>query len=131
VAPGNWCPYRDLRTGRRRYPPALEALAMAFIFSPFLDASQMMTRIRLQERRPSAAQPRAVCVMYCPLCHSNNRAKFTTELMIHFSGFKQIDNPGVLTFPMVSICFDCGFSGFATSETQLQVLRNGIVAVAD
>jgi hypothetical protein len=38
------------RTGRRRYPPALEALAVVFIFFPFLDASQMKTRIRLQER---------------------------------------------------------------------------------
>jgi len=68
--------------------------------------------------------------MHCPLCHSNNRAKFPTELMIHFSGLKHIDNPAVLAFPTVSVCLDCGFSGFTTTETELRVLRNGIAAAA-
>lgn len=68
--------------------------------------------------------------MYCPICHSNNRAKFPTELMMHFRGFEQIDNPGVLAFPTVSVCLDCGFSGFTTSETDLRVLRDGIAVSA-
>lgn len=68
--------------------------------------------------------------MYCPLCHSNNRAKFSTEMMIHFSGLQQIDNPDVLVFPKVSICMDCGFSGFTTPETELRTLAKGIAASA-
>jgi len=50
--------------------------------------------------------------------------------MIHFSGLKHIDNPAVLAFPTVSVCLDCGFSGFTTTETELRVLRNGIAAAA-
>ena len=37
--------------------------------------------------------------MYCPSCRSSNQAEFTTEMMIHFSGLKNIDKPGVLVFP--------------------------------
>jgi hypothetical protein len=47
-------------------------------------------------------------------------------MMIHFSGLKQIDKTGVMTFPTVSICFDCGFSGFTTAETELRSLAKGI-----
>jgi hypothetical protein len=68
--------------------------------------------------------------MYCPICHSNNRAKFPTELMIHFSGIKQIGKPGVLAFPTVSICFDCGFSGFTTTKAELLTLKGDDAAVA-
>jgi hypothetical protein len=50
--------------------------------------------------------------------------------MIHFSGIKQIDKPAVLAFPTVSVCFDCGFSGFKTTEAELQTLRNSGAAAA-
>jgi hypothetical protein len=43
-----------------------------------------------------------------------------------FSGLKNVDNSGVLAFPKISICFDCGFSGFTTPETELRILGNGI-----
>jgi hypothetical protein len=68
--------------------------------------------------------------MYCPLCHSNNGAKFPTEMVIHFSGIQQVDNPAVLAFTTVSICFNCGFSGFTTPEAQLRKLQNGGAAAA-
>jgi hypothetical protein len=52
-------------------------------------------------------------------------------MMIHFSGIKHVDKPGVLGFPKVSVCMDCGFSGFATPEAELRILRKGIaLAVA-
>jgi hypothetical protein len=51
-------------------------------------------------------------------------------MMIHFSGLQQIDNPDVLVFPKVSICMDCGFSGFTTPETELRTLAKGIAASA-
>jgi hypothetical protein len=64
--------------------------------------------------------------MYCALCHSSNGAEFTAEMMIHFSGLKHVDKPAVLAFPKVSICMDCGFSGFTTPETELRILGNGV-----
>jgi hypothetical protein len=63
--------------------------------------------------------------MRCALCQSGNQAEFTAEMMIHFSGLKHLANPGVLVFPKVSVCLDCGFSRFTMPETELQALREG------
>jgi hypothetical protein len=68
--------------------------------------------------------------MYCVLCHSNNQAEFSAEVMIHFSGLKHVDKPAVFAFPKVSICMDCGFSGFTTPETELRALGKGIAVSA-
>ena len=64
--------------------------------------------------------------MLCTLCQSSNQAEFPVEMMIHFSGIRQIDTPSVLAFPKVSVSLDCGFSGFNTPETQLRVLGKAI-----
>jgi hypothetical protein len=37
--------------------------------------------------------------MSCPFCGSGNQAKFTAELLIHFSGLKNLDKPAVSVFP--------------------------------
>jgi hypothetical protein len=66
--------------------------------------------------------------MSCTLCLSSNQAEFTTEMIIHFSGLKNIDKPGVLVFPKVLVCLDCGSSRFTTPETELRVLGKGIAA---
>jgi hypothetical protein len=50
-------------------------------------------------------------------------------MMIHFSGRERLDHPGVLVFPKISICLDCGFTRFATPETELQVLKNAVASV--
>jgi hypothetical protein len=68
--------------------------------------------------------------MCCALCQSGNQAEFTAEVMMHFSGPKYIDNPGLLTFPKVSVCLDCGFSSFTTPETELRVLGQDMAASA-
>lgn len=68
--------------------------------------------------------------MACTLCQSSNQAEFTAEVMVHFNGIGNIDNPGVLVCPKVSVCLDCGFAGFAVPETELRVLANGIEAAA-
>jgi hypothetical protein len=60
--------------------------------------------------------------MHCALCESSNQAEFNTEVMIHLSGLKSIDRPGVLVFPKVLVCLDCGFSRFSTPETDLALL---------
>ena len=61
--------------------------------------------------------------MSCLSCASENQAKFTAEMIIHFSGLRFIDNPGVWAFPKVSVCLDCGFSRFKLPESQLHQLR--------
>lgn len=68
--------------------------------------------------------------MSCAICTSVNEAEFTAEMMIHFSGIRHIDNPGVLAFPKVLVCLDCGFSRFTTPETELRALGMGIAASA-
>jgi hypothetical protein len=68
--------------------------------------------------------------MYCPSCQSSNQAEFTTEMIIHFSGIKNIDKPGVWVFPKVSVCLDCGSSRFATPKTELGLLARGTATSA-
>jgi hypothetical protein len=60
--------------------------------------------------------------MHCALCESSNQAEFTTEMIIHFSGLKNIDKPGVLVFPKVLVCLDCGSSRFTIPGTDLALL---------
>jgi len=68
--------------------------------------------------------------MLCALCKSSKQAEFTSELMIHFSGLEHLVNAGVLIFPQVSVCLDCGSSRFTTPEIELGVLRKGITLSA-
>jgi hypothetical protein len=44
-------------------------------------------------------------------------------MIIHLSGMQNIDNPGVLAVPRVSVCLDCGFSTFTVPQTGLRVLQ--------
>jgi hypothetical protein len=68
--------------------------------------------------------------MYCALCESSNQAECTAEMMIHFPGLKHLADPGVLVFPKVLVCLDCGSSRFTTPETELRVLGKGIALSA-
>jgi|HubBroStandDraft_5_1064220.scaffolds.fasta_scaffold938658_2 hypothetical protein len=68
--------------------------------------------------------------MSCASCQSNNQAEFPAEVLIHFNGLRHVDNPGVLTFPTLSVCLDCGLSRFTTPEPELQTLANGVAADA-
>ncbi len=61
--------------------------------------------------------------MSCLSCESGNQAEFTVEMDLHLRGLKNIDNPGVLLFPKVSVCLDCGFSTFTIPEAELQRLK--------
>jgi hypothetical protein len=65
--------------------------------------------------------------MSCRLCSSTNEAAFTAEIMIHFSDRKHVENPGVLTFPEMLVCLDCGSTRFRIAETELNLLREGNV----
>ncbi len=63
--------------------------------------------------------------MSCKLCSSANEAEFTAEMMIHFSGRKHLENPGVLTFSKILVCLDCGSTRFRIAEAELKLLREG------
>jgi len=60
--------------------------------------------------------------MMCPLCASANQSEFTAEINIHSHGRENIDNPGVLVFPKLWVCWDCGSSLFSISEPELSQL---------
>jgi hypothetical protein len=50
------------------------------------------------------------------------------ELMIHANGPMRVDDPGVLAFPKILVCLDCGFSRFTTTEARLRLLGKRIPA---
>ena len=57
--------------------------------------------------------------MSCLLCESANQAELTAEMVIHFSGPKNLDKPGVWLFPQVLVCLDCGCSRFTVPAREL------------
>ena len=61
--------------------------------------------------------------MSCDLCGAENQAEFNAEIMIHFSGRRHLENPGVLTFPTIFVCLDCGSTRLTIPETDLRRLR--------
>ena len=66
--------------------------------------------------------------MSCARCSSLNQAEFTSEMMIHFCGPGDLANPGVLIFPIVVVCLDCGASRFNAPTRDLRSLHAGVVA---
>jgi len=57
--------------------------------------------------------------MSCRICGSGNQAKLTAEMVIHFSGLKNLDELGVWVFPKLLVCLDCGCSHFTVPEREL------------
>jgi hypothetical protein len=57
--------------------------------------------------------------MSCPQCGSSNRTTLNTEMVIHFSGLKNLDKPGVWVFSKLLVCLDCGGSQFKIPEREL------------
>ena len=60
--------------------------------------------------------------MSCAMCSSINQSEFGAEMMIHFSGPKHLADPGVLVFPRLLVCLDCGFSQFTVPKKELALL---------
>ena len=52
-------------------------------------------------------------------CGSSNHAKLNPEMVIHFSGLKNLDKPGVWVFSKLLVCLDCGGSQFKIPEREL------------
>ena len=64
--------------------------------------------------------------MNCPSCQSSNLTEFAAEMILHFSGLKNVDKPGVWVFPKVSVCLDCGSSRFATPKPNWRCWREAL-----
>ena len=60
--------------------------------------------------------------MFCRSCSSERVAEFATEMVIHLSGTENLGMPGVMMFPKVLVCLDCGFSEFIVPESALASL---------
>jgi hypothetical protein len=65
--------------------------------------------------------------MPCFSCNSCNVEAFPTEMVFHFSGLQDLDQPQIFLFPSVAVCLDCGFSCFATPEKEAALLATGAV----
>ena len=63
--------------------------------------------------------------MSCRSCASNKQTQLGSELMIHFSGIKNLDKPHVWVFPKLLICLDCGFTECVVPAEELSLLREG------
>ena len=57
--------------------------------------------------------------MSCLLCGSDNQAELSAEMLIHFSGLKNLDKPAVWVYPKVLVCLHCGYSDFTVPERAL------------
>ncbi len=68
--------------------------------------------------------------MTCSSCASGRQAEFAAEINVHFGGLNNIDKPGILLFPKVQVCMDCGYSQFSTPKNELTALARGVSAVA-
>jgi hypothetical protein len=60
--------------------------------------------------------------MKCAKCSSNDLAEFSTEMMIHCIGIENVNFPGVLIFPRVLACLECGASQFVIPQAELPQL---------
>lgn len=58
----------------------------------------------------------------CPSDTQATQAEFASETMIHFSGLRSIDLPGLLIFPKLLVCPECGSSWFTIPESKLAEL---------
>lgn len=85
---------------------------------PWLD---LISEARGAKRRYGAEE----ATMSCRSCGSENRTQFGAEIMIHFQASRNLDQPGVFTFPKLAVCLDCGFSEFILAETELHILKEG------
>jgi hypothetical protein len=45
-------------------------------------------------------------------------------MMIHFVGLEHLDKPGVLLFPKIKVCLDCGLSRFRLGSFSVSNIEN-------
>jgi len=54
--------------------------------------------------------------MSCIACGSIDQREFSSQIVLHFSGIKKLNEPGVWLFPNLLVCMDCGYSHFTIQE---------------
>jgi hypothetical protein len=62
--------------------------------------------------------------MSCQLCRSSHEAELAAEMVIHFSGLKNLDQPGVWLFAKFLVCLDCGCSHFTVPKEKLSSIAH-------
>ena len=65
--------------------------------------------------------------MTCLSCQSVKQAELMAEMLVHFPGLKHLDKPGVLLFPKLIVCLDCGFARFTVPENELESVAKVIL----
>ena len=68
--------------------------------------------------------------MVCAFCSSLNEAECSGEIMLHVCGPTHAIKPGVLTFPQILVCLNCGASRFNASGEVLRQLQEEIARPA-
>jgi hypothetical protein len=68
--------------------------------------------------------------MSCKSCSSNSQAQFGSEIMIHFSGLRNLDKKTVMVFPKIAVCLDCGVTEFTIPDAELRQLRERCASTA-
>lgn len=63
--------------------------------------------------------------MRCITCESEDQRQFQAEINIHFAGLEALNKAGVLLFPTVLICLNCGSAQFTIPEKELRQLSEG------
>jgi hypothetical protein len=64
--------------------------------------------------------------MSCASCGSGNRVEFPSEINIHVPSLKSLATRGVLVFPNLVVCLDCGLTQSTLSERELNLLKEGL-----
>jgi hypothetical protein len=68
--------------------------------------------------------------MSCPKCLLGHQEKFSAEMLVHLHGIKNLDNSGILLFPKLSVCLDCGYVEFTVPKTELALLAAAPLTMA-
>lgn len=63
--------------------------------------------------------------MVCTRCGSAKHNEVNAEVYIHFPGRAGLNKAGVLVFPKLRLCLDCGLAGFSVPENELYRLISG------
>jgi hypothetical protein len=66
--------------------------------------------------------------MACTKCLSGSQVEASAEINIHFQGLRNIEHPGILVFPKILVCLDCGISHFIIPEHDLSHFGEGIAS---
>jgi len=61
--------------------------------------------------------------MSCIACGSIGQKEIASEMILHLSGIKNLDEPGVWIFPKLFVCMDCGYSLFTIQEPSWRPLQ--------